>query len=608
MELALAILLISALTTNGLLALLAATSRRHWFLRTALYLVGPALLLLAPASEVATALVGQGLVVAGGVYFVARRRKARQQSEDASRGIGSEWRFSIATFLLAMVLVCVGAAVAAKFPSGNLLLAQSILLISVCGGLMTLLGDWAARRLTWRDAVGATGAAALGGLVLGLPLAWFDWFTVSFIDFSIGWPPEPSPQASLIQIFIGDAAERPVVLWLAIGAGVAVTTMTLARLAVAAGMLTATAASTDKLSSSLQRKFAGGMFAIVAISAALPSALAWQRMVFPNPIPEVVLPQPNGYDDFVAASQRLKADVTTNPNLMFEELIDTRTKLEATVRNSAPALKLLRQGLGKESMTPPNYTNEDLSAEMDFMMGVRDLGRALNASGRLAALENRFGDALQDNLDSVRLGMAVRRGGMLVDIIFGMAVAREGLDGVNRIRNQLSSAQRNAAIRVLAELYASMEGHDEFERRDRIWSQHAQGWHGRLDLALCDAAGEYDLFDRAHYRAMCLRERSQVALLILQLSLLNVIERDGRAPENLNSIELPHREEICTDPFGDGSAFRYARKGDGFLLYSVGVDGADDGGKAPVFEEDESFGVDVIGDLLLDDSFENGGL
>lgn len=608
MQLALAILLISTLTTNGLFALWAATSPRHWFVRTAIYLAGPGLLLLAPASEVATALAGQGLVIAGGVYFAAKRLKVNRQGEDASRGIENEWRFSIATFLLATVLVCVGAAVAARFPSSNLLLAQSILLISVCGGLMTLLGGWAASRLTWQHAIGTTGAAAIGGLILGIPLAWFDWFVVSFMDFSIGWPPKPSPQASLVQVFIGDVAERPIVVWLAIGAGVVVATMTLIWLAVAGGLLASPAASTGKLLSSRRRILARAAFAVTAIGIALPAAAAWQRLAFPDPIPEIVLPQPNGHADILAASQRLKADVTSDPNLMFEDLIDTPSKLEATVRNSAPALKLLRQGFSKESMTPPNYTSDDLSDEMDFMMGVRDLGRTLIASGRLAASEHRVDDARQDNLDAVRLGMAVRRGGMLVDVIFGTAVAREGLEGLNKIKTDLSSPQRAATIEVLAALYASMEGHDEFERRDRIWSQHAQGWHGRLDLALSDVTGEYDLFDRAHYRAMCLRERSQVALLIIQLALLNAVERDGRAPENLNAIELPHRGEICRDPFGDGAAFRYARKGDGFLLYSVGVDGVDDGGEAPVFGEDESFGVDTTGDLLLDDSFENRGL
>src|SRR5690606_377030 len=104
--------------------------------------------------------------------------------------------------------------------------------------------------------------------------------------------------------------------------------------------------------------------------------------------------------------------------------------------------------------------------------------------------EMRYGDAANEYLDSVSLGMAVRNGGLLIDILPGMAIASEGIDGLGRIRRQLSYSQRAAAIETLADLYAAMEWHGEFERRDRIWSQHALGWHGRLDLALTDVTGE----------------------------------------------------------------------------------------------------------------------
>src|SRR5689334_23420396 len=113
MQLALAILLISTLTTNGLFALWAATSRRHWFVRTAIASIGPTLALAASASEVAITLAGQACVVAAGVGYAARGRRQQRQ------GNATAWRFSLATFLLATLLATVGAAVVAKFPAGN---------------------------------------------------------------------------------------------------------------------------------------------------------------------------------------------------------------------------------------------------------------------------------------------------------------------------------------------------------------------------------------------------------------------------------------------------------------------------------------------------------
>jgi len=49
MEIALTVLLVSSLTCVGLLALGAATSQRHWFVRTAAFVGVLSLLLLVPA-------------------------------------------------------------------------------------------------------------------------------------------------------------------------------------------------------------------------------------------------------------------------------------------------------------------------------------------------------------------------------------------------------------------------------------------------------------------------------------------------------------------------------------------------------------------------------
>ena len=69
MEFSLAILLISTLTTNGLLALWAATSPRHWFWRTTIYLACLSPLLLVPAHELFIALALQGAVISSGVML-----------------------------------------------------------------------------------------------------------------------------------------------------------------------------------------------------------------------------------------------------------------------------------------------------------------------------------------------------------------------------------------------------------------------------------------------------------------------------------------------------------------------------------------------------------
>ena len=49
-------------------------------------------------------------------------------------------------------------------------------------------------------------------------------------------------------------------------------------------------------------------------------------------------------------------------------------------------------------------------------------------------------------------------------------------------------------------------------------------------------------------------------------------------PDDLKELTPQFREAIPTDPF-DGAALRYRRLTRGYVVYSVGEDGRDDGGR-----------------------------
>jgi hypothetical protein len=54
----------------------------------------------------------------------------------------------------------------------------------------------------------------------------------------------------------------------------------------------------------------------------------------------------------------------------------------------------------------------------------------------------------------------------------------------------------------------------------------------------------------------------------------------GAYPDKLAALTPTYRAKLPQDPFGGfASAYHYRREGDGFLLYSVGMNGRDDGGK-----------------------------
>src|SRR5688572_23461228 len=139
------VVLISTLATTGLLALWAALSWRHWFLRTSAFLAVLTPLLFVPAYEPFVGLVTEGLVVVGGIWAVDgfRRRRANSNGEH-SEARNTRLRFSMSSLLLATIPFGLAAFVASRLPALNWRAWQSIILIGVGGGVATLAAWWAA--------------------------------------------------------------------------------------------------------------------------------------------------------------------------------------------------------------------------------------------------------------------------------------------------------------------------------------------------------------------------------------------------------------------------------------------------------------------------------
>jgi hypothetical protein len=170
MLVALAKLLISSFVCFGLLSAWAATSPRHWFVRTGVLVAVLSLLLLIPAYEPIVVFALQGLTVAAGVQ---RARWWRRRKE--GRGLlPRRTRFSLATVLLVTVYVAIAAAVFAKFPEQGFSAWLNMILVGVVTGTAILLGLWMVHGQLarwWRR-------LALGivlSVVIALLLLWDDW-------------------------------------------------------------------------------------------------------------------------------------------------------------------------------------------------------------------------------------------------------------------------------------------------------------------------------------------------------------------------------------------------------------------------------------------------
>src|SRR5262245_309855 len=75
----------------------------------------------------------------------------------------------------------------------------------------------------------------------------------------------------------------------------------------------------------------------------------------------------------------------------------------------------------------------------------------------------------------------------------------------------------------------------------------------------------------------CLRTLAQLRCASVALALERYRQAQGRWPEELTALKPAYLREVPGDPFA-GAPLRYRRLGDGVVVYSVGLDGTDDGG------------------------------
>jgi hypothetical protein len=201
----------------------------------------------------------------------------------------------------------------------------------------------------------------------------------------------------------------------------------------------------------------GGIFALLCLLMA--AAAGYWRYANQLPSyspPAVILPDPNAYDDYVAAGQLCRAvggaTITPAGGGRRIEAYEPDAPLEqvrAVVARNRPALARLREGFRHQYRAPPSVSFAQTYPELaDY----RSLARALVAEGRLAEREGRPNAAARSYLDCLRLGVDMPRGGVVIHGLVGIAVQELGLDALNRVTDRLDAPTAASMARELARL------------------------------------------------------------------------------------------------------------------------------------------------------------
>jgi hypothetical protein len=303
------------------------------------------------------------------------------------------------------------------------------------------------------------------------------------------------------------------------------------------------------------------------------------------------LPVPNGYDDLVRAGKEATGDP---PRSSPANNIDVAT-LKAFVDANKEPLDRGRLGLSRECGVPVAFSREALEAHLAQGGTIRRFGRLLDAEGKLAEKEGRTKDAADSYLALHRLGQCAARNGLMVDYSLRLAFESMGSKGVSGLRTKLDQEGDRGVIQTLREIDREWETVDRVVAREREWYRRSAPAYERF-IMWSSGAG-----DRLLAPAIMGLEKSStlnqafVRLLIADLAIRAFHQERAVYPDRLANLVPAELPTVPVDPFS-GRPLVYRETKSGYVLYSVGPDGRDDGG-APM--ADAKIWWEATGDLQL---------
>ncbi|MDB6124833.1 MAG: hypothetical protein JWQ71_3826 [Pedosphaera sp.] len=327
------------------------------------------------------------------------------------------------------------------------------------------------------------------------------------------------------------------------------------------------------------------MLALVAVAlVAMLALVIWSAN---RPTPHIPLPNPNGFYDFVIAGSAVTGDIAN-----FEKL--DQDGLHALILTNAEPLRQLRLGLTHSCSVPTESWATNSTAMMNELPNQKKLARLLLAEGRLAELENRPADAARSYLDAMRLGNEISRGGFIINRLVGLADGWIGITPLLTLAPKLKCDQATPLIAELEKLDADTVTWNEVLQNENFLVRHELRKTSNPIMWITAWWQSRPAKKKGEEKHKLLTAR--LRLLTTELALRCYQSQQGHGPERLDQLIPKHLKRVPLDPFSD-KPLVYRSQGTNWLLYSIGADKADDGGKSI---GRSISGTESKGDLLYD--------
>lgn len=298
-----------------------------------------------------------------------------------------------------------------------------------------------------------------------------------------------------------------------------------------------------------------------------------------------VQPDPNAYNTLIELSGNLAKRTG-----FWSEMSDQ--ELATVVVSNEPILAEARQALRQESVVALDWNADQswFALHMNQIKGFRELARAFAAEGRHAQIQGDTRRAVSCGLDGLQLVKASSYGGVGTDFLIAL--------GINHgtsywLRDACDTATLEDCQFVLQNFPAMaelMESPSTITEREWHFFRRINGVYVTFMMELSFANNRQD-FEKL------MAENLQQGQALNDLLLLHYAIRafqltEGRLPKSLAELAGRELKTIPLDPFNQRD-FIYQAGKDRYLLYSVGLNGVDDGGVEDEQDREQ-------GDLLLE--------
>lgn len=218
-------------------------------------------------------------------------------------------------------------------------------------------------------------------------------------------------------------------------------------------------------------------------------------------------------------------------------------------------------------------------------------------------MDNQPSDAAHSYVDSIHLGCNVSQGGVIIDRLVGLAFEASGRGSLVKLIPKLQPEQIQPLVHEL----------EQINSNEVAWEDVLRNEHRFIRIRIFESPNpitwvqELLLFLLSHDRSSIRAAKEQHDLAVAQLRLLTAEmalrcyrSEQGQTPLRLDQLVPKYLQQVPSDPFS-AHPLVYRPQSTNWLLYSVGPERGDDGGKrnGRILQHDQNNPTNT-GDLFYD--------